>query len=442
MPLVDYRPDLHERIVRDAEGVIRGRQSRRRTGVAAAGVAMLTVVVVAVVALWPESETSVQTFADGTQDSTAVDAGPAPGMWAPIARSPLLERNWPASGWTGKELLVFGGAGPTTDVCLREAEYSVCGSPDRNDGAAYNPDTNQWRPLPAPPLPEERGSSVYGPTLAGVWTGREWIVWGGTKAKGAAYRPATDSWRPIADGPLTKRTWFSMTWTGREVIVFGGGNPTESPPRLYDDGAAYNPATDRWRPIPRSGTGRFGHEALWVDGQLIVVGGTDYETGEVGTADGYDPDTNTWRQLASPPFAPSTAVADVAEPPMSYHPGRVYAFAGNKAASYDPAADRWATLADAPGQDRPITTAVWTGAEVIALRTPPMHQPSADASPAALDPKTNTWRTLPASSATSRRGGAIAWTGTELLIWGGGKSGGLNSTTLTNDGARYRPPNR
>ena len=111
-----------------------------------------------------------------------------------------------ASG-TGHELLVWGGL--TADQQTK---------PDRYEGAAYDPDTGAWRPLPASGLPLME-------LAAAAWTGREMVVFGAAAAGGAgpdvgaAYDPTTNRWRRIALTPLSQRQQMSSTWTGHELIV-------------------------------------------------------------------------------------------------------------------------------------------------------------------------------------------------------------------------------
>jgi len=65
------------------------------------------------------------------------------------------------------------------------------------------------------------------------------------------------SWTRGADLPLSPRTSPQVGWTGHEVLVIGGdiGVPTnpsaEGTPEqeFVADGAAYDPASDTWRPI-------------------------------------------------------------------------------------------------------------------------------------------------------------------------------------------------
>jgi N-acetylneuraminic acid mutarotase len=99
------------------------------------------------------------------------------------------------------------------------------GSP-LNDGAAYDPLTDRWTPISAAGAPSARSHP------AGVWTGSEWVLFGGLNAAaavagGSAYAPATDTWRSLDNpGSPVTRSGVASVWTGSEMILFGGRNAT------------------------------------------------------------------------------------------------------------------------------------------------------------------------------------------------------------------------
>jgi hypothetical protein len=61
-----------------------------------------------------------------------------------------------------------------------------------------------------------------------VRTGQEMLVFGGengagTMATGAAYNPVTNRWRPLSSlGSPVARSGASAAWTGSEIVLFGG----------------------------------------------------------------------------------------------------------------------------------------------------------------------------------------------------------------------------
>jgi Galactose oxidase, central domain len=119
-----------------------------------------------------------------------------------------------------------------------------------------------WRHLAAAPLSPRIGHSA-------VWTGSQLLLWGGripgggAKADGAAYDPARDRWSRLPPAPLAGRFGHAAVWTGTEVLVWGGVRPVRAGRSevALADGAAYRPATRRWRriaPAPLPGTRRCG----------------------------------------------------------------------------------------------------------------------------------------------------------------------------------------
>jgi hypothetical protein len=157
------------------------------------------------------------------------------------------------AAWTGRELLVWGGVGELPGAVLFLA-----------DGGRYDPATDAWTPISTAGAPAGRAGAT------GVWTGRELLVWGGVDAAreglgdGAAYDPVTDTWTALpTDGAPSPRVNHTAVWTGRELLVWGGSAPGLN--AYFADGAAYDPAARRWRPLATEGGPgiRLGHTAVW-----------------------------------------------------------------------------------------------------------------------------------------------------------------------------------
>jgi hypothetical protein len=210
--------------------------------------------------------------------ATGLAFDPATSRWTVLPAAPLSTRENPTIVWTGHELIVWGGL---TD--------NPQGNADRYEGAAYDPDTNTWSPLPSSGLPAIE-------LAAAAWTGHELVVLGSAAAGqsgpdvGAAYDPTTNRWRPIAATPLSQREQMSSTWTGHELIVWGGISFAGSRGTLAD-GAAYDPTTNAWRMLAASPLGsRWGASMTPTgDGLVIVVGGygpTNPVTGDEPVATG------------------------------------------------------------------------------------------------------------------------------------------------------------
>ena len=145
------------------------------------------------------------------------------------------------------------------------------------------------------------------------------------------------TWTRVSDVPLSPRTDPVLAWTGTEVLVVGGNTEWVCPPNadcttptaLAVDGAALDPATGAWRTIARAPIGLWdswggGWDSALVGGTLVVRGTAD------GTWQGYDVAGDTWSTLDPPRgFAGR----------LSASGGRLWAVAGTRILSWDPAAD-------------------------------------------------------------------------------------------------------
>lgn len=280
----------------------------------------------------------------GSAKGAAYD--PVTDSWRSIADAPA-GRVGHIARWTGREMIVWGG-----DVTPAPGRLDAATSP----GAVYNPRTDTWRllpmsPLPAPPNPEVRQ------LLVTVWTGGELFVWGEAQ-QGAAYDPATDSWRtlPALPGDLDKPPMLLSTPEG--VVLLG-------PRRYVDpvDGRLIETAvevdvldsrTEIWRRLPRSDVPPpNGFGAVWTGDELVVIGGPDQTGADAPsrTSGRYSPEEGTWRRVADPPV--TTAIAnrlllwtgsELVLLGLEDVDGTVWV----RAFAWDPATDRWRTLPSPP----------------------------------------------------------------------------------------------
>jgi hypothetical protein len=149
--------------------------------------------------------------------------------------------------WTGRELISWGGG------CCGDAS---------SQGAAFNPDSDSWRRLAPSPLAPSQGP-------VGAWTGRELFMFVSGldpdgkpiagPARAAAYNPATDTWRRIA-APPELRT--AAVWDGHEILLVGGSGA----------GYAYNPEANVWRRLPAAKSGGMQSVVAWTGRQLLLFG--------------------------------------------------------------------------------------------------------------------------------------------------------------------------
>ncbi len=342
--------------------------------------------------------------------STPFGAGvtTVPGTWRPITEGVIGTRVGHTAVWTGDEVLVWGGDSGTDDV-----------------GAAYDPSSDSWRLMRPPPIQPRTGQVA-------TWTGHEMLVWGGNALPdrteggsgpgidatsgprfddGAAYDPATDTWRTLPRSGLPGRGVTAAAWTGSVWVVIDGLTSGDADVELGV--AAYDPAYDRWSSLP-SVTVPMGRAITAVSTPIGVVLLTDSDatqpTAWLLTQDG------SWQGQGPPSFndlppgigAVSTG-ATVLVPGLGegVDPafGQGFSDAGLYALHLD--GSGWEKVTGPNGVDNiSPSTPVWTGVEAIV----------GDQS---YDPVGGRWRTLSQDGAWPRDGATSTWAGDRLVIWGG-----------------------
>jgi N-acetylneuraminic acid mutarotase len=310
-------------------------------------------------------------------------------------------RNYHSTVWTGTEMILWGGVGPT------------------NTGDRYNPATNTWAPVSTVGAPAPR---YY---HSAIWTGSEMIVWGGYPGHlndGACYNPVTDTWRPVSTvGAPAGRRDHTAVWTGSEMIVWGGSSTNSTV------GGRYNPVTDTWTPMSAVGApaGREYHTAIWTGSEMIVWGGTlPYSNnGYTYLNDGgrYDPATDTWTPLNTI-GAPAPRYAHN----MVWTGSEMIVWGGHNATShfgdggrYDPATNGWSPVStENSARARSYHSGVWTGSEIIVWGG---YDGANDLNTGGrYDPVGNFWSELTLSGVptpSQNRSHSAVWTGSKMNVW-------------------------
>ncbi len=280
----------------------------------------------------------------------AAEATPLAGTWKLLPEAPIAAQVDRTSVWTGRELLVLGlhafaAYEPRRNLWHRLApppagRYRLAWTGKQAVAwgrGAYAYD-GSWRPLPKPPVTE--------PAIV-AWTGRELVGW--SRSGGAAYRPATNKWRALPAAPFLG----SAAWTGRDLIVVAGSRA-----------AAFAPGSG-WRELPALPEPRDGASAVWDGSELLVVGGNGAPT--AGFA--YDPKADTWRRLALMDSGRARAAAVWTGTRLLIwggETGKPGAFGTPPhGLAYDPRADRWSPLRQAPLRGRLEPVVAWTGRSLI-----------------------------------------------------------------------------
>lgn len=131
-------------------------------------------------------------------------------------------------------------------------------------------------------------------------------------ALSGAARALTSGWNQLPSPPLSPRLFSSVAWTGSEAIVVGGSQAICPPAAscaaytgpTFNDGAAYNPATNTWRTIAPAPLGFSSSPAAVVAGDVFILIGPLLEFGAI-TAPGhllrYQPDIDMWDEIGNLP---------------------------------------------------------------------------------------------------------------------------------------------
>lgn len=155
-----------------------------------------------------------------------------------------------AAALFGGAVLGRGGVAPPPAGLVVEEAPPL---PDAGEVEQAPPAPDAWDESSPGPLAERSGATVVRIADDQV------LIWGGVGERpyrdGAIYDPATQTWTLVAPSRLPPRSNAAGVWTGSEAVVLGGlafdgrtNNPV--PVGRARDGAAYDPVTNRWRPLP------------------------------------------------------------------------------------------------------------------------------------------------------------------------------------------------
>lgn len=360
-------------------------------------------------------------------------------------------------------------ASPTENASLVAAGFIKTGSSTIR--------TEAWAQSATKPGPSPRQDATV------VWTGTEFIVWGGFdyagRNNGARYNPATGVWTRMSQvNAPAPRYGHKVVWTGTEMVVVGGlsgqnAPASPAPSQVFVPGAVgggrYNPSTDTWTPLaalPRI----YEHIAVWTGTEILILGGWgNWVANTSGTWISqanqthihYNPFTDTATMLAPPVGSP----VNIADFQRVRHSGtwtgtEFIVWGGTRLAGtvrgfrYEPVANTWTNIAGGGPAEGPGHVSVWNGTELflwgggIGHRYTPASStwttmsttgfPNSVTNHTAVwdgsgllvtgsngtrryDPAGNSWSTTSMPITPSRH--VAAWTGSELLVFGGTLNG-------------------
>jgi len=170
------------------------------------------------------------------------------------------------------------------------------------------------------------------------------------------YDPETNNWTQLAPLPSINH-WGALVACQNKIYVIGGNS--EDPTQVYD------PATDTWENRTSIPSTRVLNEANVVDGKIYVIGGQfpsytlGYNIDPSSSNDVYDPETDSWSQMAPIPVPVRSYASAVLD-------DKIYIISGLQSNSnpdynrnhlvqiFDPAMNQWTNGASIP---IPVTSA-------------------------------------------------------------------------------------
>ncbi len=224
----------------------------------------------------------------GSLDSAEIYTSAAgTNSWQSTAAMPFKKSH--AAGITlsgSNDFVIFGGSASGTQV-------DVIGG---TRGCRYSYASGTWTALPSSSV-----SRMFFEVVQ-IADGRVFLP-GGTGPNSVTgsefFYPDTNTFSGAAAFPLppyNRRLFTTTLLEDDSVLVCGGYDPTTGV--QSDNAFRYYPSVLSWSIEPSMSCPRATHQAVYVDGRVVVMGGTDSlittETVSLSAVDVYDPATRTW----------------------------------------------------------------------------------------------------------------------------------------------------
>jgi hypothetical protein len=226
-----------------------------------------------------------------------------------------------------------------------------------------------------------------------------WGVLAGCGPDAAPVAAGSSGWSALPDPPLSPRQSALGLWTGREVLILGGSDAPPCPPSAgcfvdatpFADGAAFDPATNRWREIADSPVPLLGGHGVVIGSAAYLLAGEELLV--------YRVEDDEWKR-APVPFEEGYDLVAAGDRLVAY-PGSDEHGVG-KDYLFDAKTATWAALPADPLSAAFDRAMAWSGSELVLFDHELVPNPGAEkpsiTRAAALNLTTMTWRRLPDSA--------------------------------------------
>lgn len=277
----------------------------------------------------------VAEFGNGMITSVQIETN---GCWTELAPAPEAILDSGSTNLDGKFYMIGGklSTGPINTVRF------------------YDPVTNTWTQVADKP-----GSAVENPAAVAyngmIYTfGGSVLPFSGAVNEAYSYNPATNTWTAIAPMP-TARGGIRAEVINGKIYIAGGMNASGDSVAILE---IYDPVTNTWASASNMSEPRDNAGTAVIDGKLYVVGGRERLgsgvtiNGTKNTAEVYDPATGLWTPIANMPTGRRTMVVGTINGRIQVVGGEYndadpdFIFRVNE--EYDPLTNTWSTLTTPP----------------------------------------------------------------------------------------------
>ncbi|HEV2425585.1 MAG TPA: kelch repeat-containing protein [Terriglobia bacterium] len=205
-----------------------------------------------------------------------------------------------------------------------------------------------------------------------------------------------------------------------EVLVAGGANSNSG---YLATAELYNPSTGSWTPTGTMTTARELHRAVLLPSGEVLVAGGENAYGILSTTELYNPSTGTWTATGSMNMGHSSFSLTVLQD------GKVLAVQGTNAELYDPATGTWSPTSSAPSSVAGSSTALLPDGRVLAIGE------CTNVASALYSPSTASWSATASTGATILNPITPVLPNGRVFVTGGSDDDG----TLQSTSALYEP---